>query len=83
MQINVWHCVITGCKVRLRCNELFSVQDLTLDFGAVFKTQKVNFAGRMLIRLMEIGKALSISYNNGAQGQGAVSFNDVIARKRK
>jgi hypothetical protein len=77
------YCVITGCDVRLRCNDLFNLQDFMLDFGAVFKTQRVYFAGRMLIRLMEKGKALSISYSNGAPGQGAVSFNDVTARKRK
>jgi hypothetical protein len=77
------NCVIAGCEVRLRCTDLFNLQDLTLDFSAVFKTQRVNFVGRMLIRLMEKGKALSISYSNGAQGQGAVRFNDVTARKRK
>jgi hypothetical protein len=77
------NCVISGCEVRLKCNDLSIIQEAALDFQAKFKTQRSSFTGRMLIQLMEKGKALNISYANGASGQGAVRFSDVTARKRK
>ena len=74
------NCVISGCQVRLKCSNLLSEQ---LDFRSVFKTQKASFVGRMLIRFMDKGNAIKLSYSNGASGQAAVRFSDVIAKKRK
>jgi hypothetical protein len=74
------NCVISGCQVRLKCSDL---QTEELDFHSVFKTQKTSFVGRMLIHLLDKGNAIKISYSNGASGQAAVRFLDVIAKKRK
>jgi hypothetical protein len=74
------NCVISGCQVRLKCSDL---QTEELDFHSVFKTQKTSFVGRMLIHLLDKGNAIKISYSNGASGQAAVRFFDVIAKKRK
>ena len=74
------NCVISGCQVRLKCSDL---QNEEVDFRSVFKTQKTSFVGRMLIRLLDKGNAIKISYSNGASGQAAVRFSDVIAKKIK
>ena len=60
------NCVISGCQVRLTCSDL---QNEEVDFRSVFKTQKTSFVGRMLIRLLDKGNAIKISYSNGASGQ--------------
>ncbi len=72
------NCVFSGCQVRLKCSNL---QAEELDFRSVFKTQKTSFVGRMLIRLLDNGKTMKIYYSNGAPGQAAVRFTDVIAKK--
>ena len=73
------NCVISGCQVRLKFSNLLS----ELDFRSIFKTQKTSFVGRMLIRLLDKGDAIKISFSNGALGQASVRFSDVIAKKRK
>jgi hypothetical protein len=76
-------CVIAGCKVLVKCSDLFNVQTAVLDFQAKFKTERATFTGRMLMRLTEKGKSLMVSYSNGAPGQGAVRFSGVTAKKKK
>jgi hypothetical protein len=74
------NCVISGCQVRLKCSDFQSEE---LDFRSVFKTQKTSYVGRMLVRLLDNGKSINVSYSNGASGQAAVRFADVIAKKSK
>ena len=70
--------VVSGCEVRLRCVNLL---DETMQFRAVFRTERQDYIGIMTICVVNRNK-LHIEYFNGGHGRGK-GFLDCDVKRKK